>query len=174
MNIFTRAAILGLCLLPVSAIAGEASAANLSGMPEIIDGDTLVVAGETIRLFGVDAPEPGQICTIGNRTYDCGNISRTALLDLTAGTPVTCELVAGARSEDPREGTPGRCLADGYDLSEGMAYTGWALAERDVTARYVPFETGAQKAGRGLWKGEFVSPWAWRDGDRLPQGVTAQ
>jgi endonuclease YncB( thermonuclease family) len=174
MNIIVGIAILGLSLLPAPIVAGKAAAANLSGTPEIIDGDTLVVAGETIRLFGVDAPEVGQVCAIGKRTYDCGKIARTALLDLTAGTPVTCEVTEGARDGDPREGTPGHCYADGYDLSEGMAYTGWALAQRDVTDRYVSFETGAQKAKRGLWKGKFVLPWAWRDGERLSRDIYAQ
>ena len=58
-------------------------------------------------------------------------------------------------------GTPG------HALSEGMAYTGWALAARQVSARYVIFEERARAAGRGLWKGRFVSPWAWRAGARL-------
>ena len=173
MNIIARTAVLGVCLLATSAIANEA-AAGLSGIPEVIDGDTIVVAGETVRLFGIDAPEMGQNCAIGARTYDCGAVSRTALLDLTAGTPVTCELMPGASGGNNREGAPGRCFAAGYDLSEGMAYTGWALAERDRTGRYVSFETGAQKARRGLWKGDFVPPWAWRDGERLPQEADAE
>jgi len=174
MYILIRTAILSLGLIPTLATASEAAAANLSGTPEVVDGDTLIVAGETIRLFGVDAPEPGQICAIGQRTYDCGEIARTAMLDLTAGTPVTCELMADARNDEPREGKLGRCTAAGYDLSEGMVYTGWALAQRDVTRRYVPFETGAQKAKRGLWRGKFISPWAWRDGERLPREIYAQ
>lgn len=174
MNAIARTTILGLCLLAAPAFAGEAAAAGLSGTPEVIDGDTVIVAGETVRLFGIDAPEMGQHCAIGARTYDCGAVSRTALLDLTAGTPVTCELMKSAGGADNREGKPGRCFAAGYDLSEGMAYTGWALAERDTTDRYVSFETGAQKARRGLWKGDFVSPWAWRDGKRLPQEADAQ
>ena len=169
MDIIARAAILGLCLVPRPTIA-----AGLSGTPEVIDGDTIIVAGETVRLFGVDAPEPGQLCAIGARTYDCGAVARTALLDLSAGTPVTCELVTNAGSEGEHEGKPARCFAAGYDLSEGMAYTGWALAQRDITGHYVSFETGAHKAKRGLWKGKFLPPWAWRDGERLPQEINAQ
>ncbi len=173
MTNITRAAIRGLGLLSVMTAAAAVSAAGLSGTPEVIDGDTLIVGGETVRLFGVDAPEPGQLCAIGARTYDCGEVARTALLDLSAGTPVTCELVAGARSEGIHDGKPGRCFAAGYDLSEGMAYTGWALAQRDVTDRYVALEKGARSARRGLWKGEFLPPWAWRDGERLPQDAAA-
>ena len=48
-----------------------------------------------------------------------------------------------------------------------MAYTGWALALPEVSERYLVFEDRAQAAGRGLWKGRFVTPWDWRGGARL-------
>ena len=149
--------------------------AEIAGPPIIIDGDTIVVRGAAVRLYGIDAPELGQTCRIGRHAYDCGKIARTALLDLTAGVPVTCKLVPSdpapgtirAPDHGP-EGRIGRCSADGYDLSEGMAYTGWALASRRVSSRYLGFEDQARTAGRGLWKGQFVTPWDWRDGARLP------
>ncbi len=62
----------------------------------------------------------------------------------------------------------GRLGTFGYQLSEGMTYTGWALALRPVSERYVAFEERARTARRGLWKGLFVAPWEWRDGARLP------
>lgn len=155
---------------------GPPARAEVTGPPEIIDGDTLAVQGTVVRLYGIDAPELGQACRIGARTYDCGRIARTALLDLTAGVTVSCKL-APASPEDPRpeadpedgaDGRIGRCSADGYDLSEGMAYTGWALALRRVSERYVAFEDRARAARRGLWKGQFIAPWDWRAGARLP------
>ncbi len=145
--------------------------AEITGPPIIIDGDTIEVQGVAVRLIGIDAPELGQTCRIGQHAYDCGKIARTALLDLTAGVPVTCKFVppetAGAPDDGP-EGRIGRCSADGYDLSEGMTYTGWALALRRVSGRYLGFEDQARTARRGLWKGQFVTPWDWRDGARLP------
>ena len=38
----------------------EASAGVFSGRADVIDGDTLDVAGTRIRLFGIDAPEVSQ------------------------------------------------------------------------------------------------------------------
>ena len=155
---------------------GPPARAEVTGPPRVIDGDTLAVQGTVVRLYGIDAPELGQACRIGARAYDCGRIARTALLDLTAGVTVSCKL-APASAADPRpeadpedgaDGRIGRCSADGYDLSEGMAYTGWALALRRVSERYVAFEDRARAARRGLWKGQFIAPWDWRAGARLP------
>ncbi len=170
-----------LVLLPAAvwllAMTGHPALAEMAGRPKIIDGDTLEVQGQAIRLYGIDAPELGQACTIEGRAYDCGMVARTALLDLTAGVAVTCKVVsAEVVSAEPgraaEDGRIGRCFAQGYDLSEGMAYTGWALALPEVSERYLVFEERAQAAGRGLWKGRFVTPWDWRRGARLAaQGV---
>ncbi len=165
--------------LAVSAVLANAPArAEVAGPPKIIDGDTLAVQGRVIRLFGIDAPELGQACRIGARAYDCGRIARTALLDLTAGATVRCQLAPASPENGAEDGGAdgriGRCTADGYDLSEGMAYTGWALALRPVSERYVVFEERARAASRGLWKGHFVAPWDWRAGARLPVKAAAE
>lgn len=158
-----------LCLALVIA-AGPSALAEVAGPPRVIDGDTLEVQGVTIHLYAVDAPELGQTCRIGNRPYDCGEIARAALLDLTAGVAVTCRLVPASAGGRDAVGRIGRCDADGYDLSEGMTYTGWALALRQVSERYAAFEDRARAARRGLWRGQFVAPWDWRAGARLPRG----
>ncbi len=174
MNHDRRRLLSSLCLALalVAGPPGTAARAEVTGPPRVIDGEPLEVQGVVIRLTGIDAPELGQVCRIGSRAYDCGNIARTALLDLTAGVTVRCELApvspGGSPEGNDADGRIGRCSADGYDLSEGMAYTGWALALRRVSERYVVYEEQARSAGRGLWKGQFVAPWDWRDGLRLP------
>ena len=56
----------------------------------------------------------------------------------------------------------GRAGRPGHALSEGIADTGRAPALRPVSDRYVAFEERARAARRGLWKGQFAAPWAWR------------
>jgi endonuclease YncB( thermonuclease family) len=163
-----------LALALVAGPIGAPALAEVTGPPKVIDGDTIEVAGTAFRLYGVDAPEFGQTCRIGEHVYDCGQIARTALLDLTAGVTVTCKLATASPEDSRADGWVGHCSADGYDLSEGMAYTGWALALRQVSARYVAFEDRARAARRGLWKGPFVAPWDWRAGVRLPRPVDAE
>ena len=172
MRLVARRLVLLLAAVWPLAMTGQPAQAEITGRPKIIDGDTIELQGQTIRLYGIDAPELGQACTINERTYDCGMVARTALLDLTAGIAVTCKMIsAEAVSAEPgrtaEDGKPGRCFAQGYDLSEGMAYTGWALALREVSEHYLVFEARAQATGRGLWKGRFVTPWDWRGGARI-------
>ncbi len=165
MRRVARRLVVSLAAVWLLATTGHPALVEITGRPKIIDGDTIELQGQAIRLYGIDAPELGQACTIGEQTYDCGMVARTALLDLTAGVAVTCRMLAAEPSVG--EAKPGRCFAQGYDLSEGMAYTGWALAQREVSERYLVFEERAQAAGRGLWKGRFVTPWDWRGGARL-------
>jgi endonuclease YncB( thermonuclease family) len=56
---------------PPSAIA------PISGKPRIIDGDTIEVAGQRIRLHGIDAPESGQTCNCQIRSYRAVTSRRT-------------------------------------------------------------------------------------------------
>jgi endonuclease YncB( thermonuclease family) len=61
-------------------LAGPALANDLSGVPRIIDGDTLAIGSIKIRLVGIDAPEKHQTCKdAGGQKYDCGIVSAAAL-----------------------------------------------------------------------------------------------
>lgn len=143
----------------------------MRGVAQIVDGDSLEVAGRTYDLAGVDAPELAQRCTREERFYDCGLLAQAALMDLTAGVQVECRRLV---QQPASGGVPlARCTAGGYDLSEGMVYTGWALippsgsAADQYRAAFGPIQQGARERRRGLWKGAFVEPWAWRQGQRL-------
>lgn len=146
-------------------LATGGAAENVAGTPRVIDGDTLDVAGVRVQLFGIDAPEPRQSCRNQARRYPCGAVATAALKDLTAGLAVVCK-PEGAATGGELSAT---CFAEGYDVNENMVYTGWALADRSASTRYVATEEAARLAGRGLWRGDFVPPWAWRRGERLSE-----
>ena len=47
----------------------------LAGMAAVVDGDTLHVGGQRVRLFGIDAPELSQTCDAGNSKVACGQLA---------------------------------------------------------------------------------------------------
>jgi endonuclease YncB( thermonuclease family) len=134
--------------------------AEIAGSPRIVDGRTLEVAGQEVRLFGIDAPDLDQVCRHGGRDYQCGKVARATLWELVAGLDVSCTPEAEVAA--PQGSIAASCTAGDRDLNQSMVAAGWALADRAATERYVAIEADARKARRGLWKGEFEPPWEWR------------
>ena len=53
------------------------------------------------------------------------------------------------------------CSIGPYDLGAAMVEAGWAVALRNVTPVYVPYEESARQKQFGLWAGQFYMPWEW-------------
>ncbi|MCP4328140.1 MAG: thermonuclease family protein [Alphaproteobacteria bacterium] len=132
----------GICLI-LSWSAFPAERADAQALV-VIDGQTVDLDGTAFRLAGILVPVPGEICTVRGQDRDCGRIARAQLLDLTAGAVVECRAIEVA-DQGP---VVARCLANGYDLSYGMVYTGWAHA---ADAVYRNTEIEARDARRGMW-----------------------
>ena len=68
-----------------------AQAADLSGVPRVVDGDTLAIGATRVRLEGIDAPETDQVCLNANgMRWACGIDARDQLAAHIAGRVVTC------------------------------------------------------------------------------------
>ena len=134
-------------------------------MPRIVDADTLEVAGQKVRLQGIDAPESGQSCRqAGGHRYQCGDHATQALRTRIGPDAVTCT-IAG---RDRYMRALGICYAaDGTDLNGWLVRQGHALAYRKYSTTYVPQEDQAKAAQAGVWAGKFIKPWDWRRGARL-------
>lgn len=129
-----------------------------AGIPSVIDGDTLDLHGQRIRLWGIDAPESRQLCRRGGQPWRCGQSAALALADRIARRPVLCEV----RDTDRWGRLVAVCRQGDDDLSEWMVRGGLALAFRRYATDYVDAEEDARAKRRGLWSGAFAPPWAWR------------
>ncbi len=155
------AAVLTLAVLAV--FLPRLAGAELSGPPVVVDGDSLEVAGQRIRLHGIDAPERRQTCVADGSRWSCGERAAQALA---AG--ISERTIACTEKDVDRYGRiVAICRVDGVDLNAWLVTEGWALAYRRYSSDYVGEEALARAARRGIWQGEFVPPWKWRRGERL-------
>lgn len=134
----------------------------LAGAPahRVVDGDTLVVAGETIRLWGVDAPEGRQTCRDAlGRSFGCGDVARDQLHALVTRGALTCQ----TRDQDGYGRRVAQCQVGGRDLGDALVRGGWAVESRTFSrGAYSAAEAEARGVRRGLWAGQFDQPAAWR------------
>jgi endonuclease YncB( thermonuclease family) len=131
----------------------------LAGRASVIDGDTLEIRGERVRLFGIDAPESGQHCRDSEgKSYRCGQKAALALDSRIGNGIVTCQV----QDMDRYGRKVAVCRVFGEDLGAWMVGLGWALAYRSFSTRYIPAEQLAQQRKAGLWAGSFQPPWEWR------------
>jgi endonuclease YncB( thermonuclease family) len=145
--------------LAVLAAACTPADAKIAGVASVIDGDTIEIHGQRIRLHGIDAPESRQTCLdAGGRTWRCGQQAALALQDLIGRRTVSCD----ERDVDRYGRIVGRCLLGDIDINEWLVSQGLALAYRHYSMDYVAAEDEARAADRGMWAGKFEPPWDWR------------
>jgi len=139
----------------------------LEGRAYAISGDSLNVAGTTVRLSGIEAPEQDQRCGSGNRRWRCGAAAGDALSRLIGGRIVSCTL-----SGNDGKGRPlASCSAGKMEINAELVRRGHVFAESGLFARYASLENEARAAKLGLWAtGDVERPSDYRARQRR-QGV---
>lgn len=146
-------------VLVCAVLPAACDGAEIAGTPRIVDGDTLRIGAETIRLEGIDAPEAKQHCRdAAGAPYACGAIATKVLARLAGGSALACR----GHARDRYGRLLATCEAAGNNLNRAMVQAGWALAFRRYSHRYLGDEREASSERRGMWSGSFQEPWAWR------------
>ena len=121
----------------------------------VVDGDSIELNGKMYRLYGIDAPDDGQICPDG---WPAAYESEAYLGQLIEGKTVTCMPIGLPR----RNETDAICRADGVDIGAAMVTGGMAYAFVPYSVRYITQESAAVSANRGMHRHKCLAPWAWR------------
>lgn len=127
---------------------------RLAGGFEVVDGDSLRLRGDDIRLLGIDAPELHQTCWRGEIEEACGRQAKAALAALVAKGNVSCRS-CGRDRYDRRLAV---CTAGDMEINRAMVLAGNAVAY----GAYESEEETARSAKRGVWATRFERPADWR------------
>ena len=135
-----------------------ANSKTIFGKARIIDGDTIHIKSNKIRLHGIDAPETKQTCKIDNQNWYCGKQSTKELKNLINNKKVECNV----NDIDRYNRYVAICYVNEININQWMVKNGWAIAYRYYSEDYVLEEKYANDKKLGIWKSEFIEPYAYR------------
>ncbi|WP_137129953.1 thermonuclease family protein [Rhizobium sp. FY34] len=146
-----------LLALVAARLGGDGEETVFVGPFRVVDGDTLAVGSQRLRLIGIDAPELAQACRHKDgQEWACGEAARASLARLIAGGALECRGFSTDRYHRLLVG----CFSNGQNIGALMVREGLALATGAITFRRE--QASAQAARAGIWVGEFEHPREWR------------
>jgi len=150
----------------IAALAIVIAAPALAAEAIVTDGNTLILNGTVYRLDGIDAPDTDQVCLdeIG-AVWRCGFAVRDQLKERVAKHSVRCE--DRGRDTDTRRRRLGLCSVEGdsVPLNQWLVLEGLALNTRPDSPLQAN-QNDARDKRRGLWRGCFSPPQAFRRASR--------
>jgi len=138
---------------------------RIVGKVKVLDAHTLVYEdGSEVGLGGMmEAPELEQKGFIDGKFYPCGKDAAEFLQKLIGDRSVTCIVHRDNVKDKKLRGA--FAFVGETSLDTEMVRNGWAISDHEGMDAY---EIMARENKRGLWRGTFVIPARWRNGERLP------
>lgn len=150
----------------LAVIGSSAEAADLSRCARVIDGDTINIRNQRIRIAAIDACERDQTGLKDGKVWRCGVAARSYLANMIDGQHVRCDII----DEDQYRRLVGQCFIGDIDIGLAMVKAGMA----EAMLRYLPAshsiseveygqaENGARDSDLGIWSAEIESPHVYR------------
>ena len=153
--------------VPCDPRGGGAARRGLPGQAiRVIDGDTLQIDGQLVQLYGIDAPELGQLC-------DRGGDLRAVRREVGAVPAQAGELggavgpllaLGSANRSGAAARSSGICEIGDQGCRPGHGAQRLRRRAAGAAFRTTGAEQQAREARLGLWHSDFVPPWEWREG----------
>jgi len=145
-------------ILIIVSFAPKLDSKTIIGNAKVIDGDTIHIGSNKIRLHGIDAPETNQTCEKNNVEWYCGKDSAQILINFINNQKVTCDV----KGTDKYKRYISVCFVNNIDMNEFMVRNGWAIAYRYYSKDYAESEDRAKKDNIGIWQSLFQEPYLFR------------
>lgn len=121
-----------------------------AGQFHAVDGDSLTIRAERMRLKGIDAPELSQSCERDGMNWACGRQARETLQGLVASRDTQCS----GSERDQYDRLLVTCRSGGLDINGEMVVRGMAVSY----GSYEREEARARSQRTDLWSGTFERP----------------
>lgn len=128
---------------------------RIEGKAVVLAGDQMRIDGETVHLFGIEAPLAGQQCA-GSKS--CAASAKAALQKLVGGKRVTCEI----SGREPASFSSATCQVNGADIAGQLVRGGHVFATTGLFATYASAEREARSNRAGLWRSDALRPTQYR------------
>ncbi len=144
---------------------------NINGMvTQVLSGSTFVINDARLKLYGLDTPDLSQTClSRRGEDYPCGRTAKKKLEKLLLNKYLECKIAYQSAPNDYFV----TCTLQNYDVGATMVSVGWAVADRQISEVYVPYEEQARRSHEGLWAGKFVAPWVYRAKQNAASNINA-
>jgi endonuclease YncB( thermonuclease family) len=146
----TRAAVITAAIFnPIEvSVASEVSGAA-------VDGDTLSIGSQEVRVHGIDAPETSQRCQLPKGTWDCSGAAISALASMIEGKAVRCV----GHEIDQYGRLIAKCSTIGVpDIGAVLVARGLAWAFIKFSSDYANLEIPARTRRVGIWQSKTQPP----------------
>lgn len=139
------------------------------GRAVVVDGDTLLMNGERLRLAGIDAPELDQTCQQGSLVIACGTNSQKFLAAHVEHQPLGCLI----HFRDTVGRLVATCYAEDFEVNGTLIARGQAVVWKHAPSPYDGMAADARDGSVGIWETVFEHPFDWRSNAQHTRETTA-